>query len=95
MNLQIRTWFGSYQFVLLMLVLDDHFKGGVLVEGEVESLILFVVVQHFNVTLKQPIHLWTLFEIVELNPARAYVRVKPDEVAFQQIKATNEIWVEE
>lgn len=94
MQLQIRTLPGAHQFVLLVLILDDQLVSLLIAEGQVEALVVSIVVQHLHLTAAQSesFHRRTLLEIVELNSSITDLRVEPDEVGVQQIKATDEVW---
>lgn len=92
MKLYIRAWLGSYRLVHLALVLDDQLVGGLSAEGQIDFYISCVGFQHFHVALIQPFNQRTLLEIVELNSLRTNVRVEPNEVGGQQVKATHKIW---
>lgn len=94
MQLQVRTLPGTHQFVLQVLILDDQLVSLLIAEGQVEALVVSIVVQHLHLTAAQSesFHRRTLLEIVELNSSITDLRVEPDEVGVQQIKATDEVW---
>lgn len=94
MQLQVRTLPGAHQFVLQVLILDDQLVSLLIAEGQVEALVVSIVVQHLHLTAAQSesFHRRTLLEIVELNSSITDLRVEPDEVGVQQIKATDEVW---